>query len=108
MVVAHGETIKAQRVVGVGGGVWRGKTLRIYREAMRHDERWGVETCNLPLVRDAQDGHYIHLYKGGNRLHVRTKPRQRRDEEWAMGGQALRCDANDSDCAKRATSLWGP
>ena len=44
MVVAHGETIKAQRVVGVGGGVWRGKTLRIYREAMRHDERWGVET----------------------------------------------------------------
>ena len=24
------------------------------------------------------------------------------------GGQALRCDANDSDCAKRATSLWGP
>ena len=45
MVVAHGETIKAQHVVGVGGGVWRGKTLR-----ERNDKEGGdlqFETLNM-------------------------------------------------------------
>ena len=43
MVVAHGETIKAQHVVG--GGVWRGKTLR-----ERNDKEGGdlqFETLNM-------------------------------------------------------------